>query len=130
VDLAERANGPIPRGVDPSYIWGEALGELERIKPDAKIINLETSVTRSDDCWKGKGINYRMHPETLFGFVWAWVRGVGLREFVSLDAEPPDGLLRNLQAQAWLLRRQHAAVLDLGGFRKRARDPGHVLDRT
>ena len=65
VDLAERANGPIPRGVDPDYIWGEALGELERVRPDVRIINLETSVTRSDDYWKGKGINYRMHPENI-----------------------------------------------------------------
>jgi poly-gamma-glutamate synthesis protein (capsule biosynthesis protein) len=65
VELAERANGPIPRGVDPAYMWGEALGELERVEPDAKIINLETSVTRSDDYWKGKGINYRMHPDNI-----------------------------------------------------------------
>ncbi|PKN67948.1 MAG: poly-gamma-glutamate biosynthesis protein [Deltaproteobacteria bacterium HGW-Deltaproteobacteria-15] len=65
VDLAERVNGPIPRGVDPAYIWGDAIGELERVKPDVKIINLETSVTRSDDYWKGKGINYRMHPENI-----------------------------------------------------------------
>lgn len=65
VDLAERVNGPIPRGVDPAYVWGDAIGELERVKPDVKIINLETSVTRSDDYWKGKGINYRMHPENI-----------------------------------------------------------------
>jgi poly-gamma-glutamate synthesis protein (capsule biosynthesis protein) len=62
VRLAERAHGPIPRPVDFSYIWGDALAELERAGADARIINLETSVTRSDDYWRGKGINYRMHP--------------------------------------------------------------------
>jgi hypothetical protein len=36
---------------------------LERAAPDARVINLETSITRSDDYWKGKGINYRMHPD-------------------------------------------------------------------
>lgn len=60
VRLAEKANGPIPRDADPNYIWGDALEELTGT--DARIINLETAVTSSDDYWKGKGINYRMHP--------------------------------------------------------------------
>jgi poly-gamma-glutamate capsule biosynthesis protein CapA/YwtB (metallophosphatase superfamily) len=62
VRLAEAANGPIPRPVDFSYIWGDALEELARFRPDARIINLETSITASDDRWRGKAINYRMHP--------------------------------------------------------------------
>ena len=62
VDLAEEASGAIPRAVDPGYIWGDALDELARVGPDACIVNLETSVTRSEDWWQGKGINYRMHP--------------------------------------------------------------------
>ena len=62
VHLAEAANGPIPRGVDPSYIWGAALDEFDRMRPDARIINLETSITRSED-YARKGINYRMSPE-------------------------------------------------------------------
>jgi poly-gamma-glutamate synthesis protein (capsule biosynthesis protein) len=60
--LAERANGPIPRRNGPSYIWGAALDEFERMHPDARIINLETAVTRSDD-YVHKGINYRISPE-------------------------------------------------------------------
>jgi len=35
------------------------------VAPDVRIINLETSVTKSNDYWKGKGINYRMHPENI-----------------------------------------------------------------
>ncbi len=62
VRLAEAANGPIPRGVDPSYVWGAALNEFDRMRPDARIINLETSITRSED-YAPKGINYRMSPE-------------------------------------------------------------------
>lgn len=62
VELAERASGPIPRPVDPAYIWGEALEELEAASPDARIVNLETSVTRDAAPWPDKGINYRMHP--------------------------------------------------------------------
>ena len=65
VALAEHANGPISRPVDPAYIWGDALAEMERIEPDARIINLETSVTTSDDYWPGKGIHYRMHPRNV-----------------------------------------------------------------
>lgn len=62
VELAEQKSGPIPSPVDFSYIWGQALVELERVKPDIRIINLETSVTTSQD-WYPKGINYRMHPK-------------------------------------------------------------------
>lgn len=61
VELAETANGAIPRCVPPAYVWGDALAELARAKPDARIVNLETAVTASDD-WLDKGINYRMHP--------------------------------------------------------------------
>jgi poly-gamma-glutamate synthesis protein (capsule biosynthesis protein) len=32
------------------------------MKPDFSVINLETSITVSDDYWPGKGIHYRMHP--------------------------------------------------------------------
>ncbi|MDD5462248.1 MAG: CapA family protein [Methylococcales bacterium] len=62
VKLAEKANGPIPKSADFSYIWGDALEELRRINPDVRVINLETAVTTSSEFWPGKGINYRMHP--------------------------------------------------------------------
>ena len=65
VQIAEEANGPIPRPPAFSYIWGDALEELERRKPDLKLINLETSITASTDYWKDKGINYRMHPQNI-----------------------------------------------------------------
>jgi poly-gamma-glutamate capsule biosynthesis protein CapA/YwtB (metallophosphatase superfamily) len=61
VQLAEAVNGPIPRPVDPAYPWGDALAELQRIAPAARVVNLETSVTASPTAWP-KGINYRMHP--------------------------------------------------------------------
>jgi poly-gamma-glutamate synthesis protein (capsule biosynthesis protein) len=61
VTLAERANGAIPRRAPFAYVWGDALGELDRRKPDLRIINLETAVTRSDRP-APKGINYRMNP--------------------------------------------------------------------
>src|SRR5262245_56619887 len=64
VELAEARSGPIPRGVDDTYVWGDALGELERAAPDARIVNLETSVTASEKA-SPKGINYRMHPDNL-----------------------------------------------------------------
>lgn len=65
VALAEEANGPIPQPVDYDYIWGDALAELDQFKPNLRLINLETSVTTSDDYWRGKGINYRMHPANI-----------------------------------------------------------------
>lgn len=62
VRLAERAAGPIPRNVAPSYVWGAAFDEFNRTRPDVRIINLETSITRSED-YAPKGINYRMSSE-------------------------------------------------------------------
>jgi poly-gamma-glutamate capsule biosynthesis protein CapA/YwtB (metallophosphatase superfamily) len=62
VDLAERINGPIRRPAPPSYVWGDVLQELERRRPDVRIVNLETAVTRSNEYWRGKEIHYRMHP--------------------------------------------------------------------
>jgi poly-gamma-glutamate capsule biosynthesis protein CapA/YwtB (metallophosphatase superfamily) len=62
VTLAENRNGPIPEGVDYRYIWGDALDILSEIQPAARIVNLETSITQSEDFWPRKGIHYRMHP--------------------------------------------------------------------
>ncbi len=62
VRIAEEANGPISRRSGPAYVWGAALDEFERMQPDARIINLETAITRSND-YESKGINYRMSPE-------------------------------------------------------------------
>ena len=62
VEIAESDFGPIPRPVSFEYIWGDALAELERVSPVARVINLETSITTSDDPWPDKGIHYRMHP--------------------------------------------------------------------
>jgi poly-gamma-glutamate capsule biosynthesis protein CapA/YwtB (metallophosphatase superfamily) len=62
VYLAEVANGEIRKPADLSYIWGAALAELGRERSDARIINLETSITHSE-AYVPKGINYRMSPE-------------------------------------------------------------------
>ena len=64
VELAERLNGPIPMPVDPSYVWGGALKTLRRVGPDLRIINLETSITKSRDA-VAKGINYKMNPKNI-----------------------------------------------------------------
>ncbi len=64
LELAEMANGPIPRPVDFSYVWGDALAELQSSQPDLRIINLETSVTESQKPVP-KGINYKMNPANI-----------------------------------------------------------------
>ena len=65
VNLAERANGTIPRNVIPSYIFGDSLSDSSRESPNISIINLETSITTSSTPWPHKGINYKMHPENV-----------------------------------------------------------------
>lgn len=65
VRLAEDLNGRIKRPVDFGYCWGEALSRLDGA--DVRIINLETSITTSEDAWPFKGINYRMNPRNIAG---------------------------------------------------------------
>ena len=65
VRLAEGVSGAAPRAADPAYIWGDAVGEWEREAPKVRIVNLETSVTRSDHHAPRKSIHYRMHPDNI-----------------------------------------------------------------
>jgi poly-gamma-glutamate synthesis protein (capsule biosynthesis protein) len=54
VKIAEEVNGPIDYPVSFSYVWGDILKELDRVALDVRIINLETSVTKSNDYCKGR----------------------------------------------------------------------------
>lgn len=89
VALAEEVSGPIPLGVLPEYVWGDALPELERVQPDLRIVNLETSVTRWDEPWPGKGINYRMHPANVTCLAAARIDVAALANNHVLDWERP-----------------------------------------
>ncbi|MFB6226895.1 MAG: CapA family protein, partial [bacterium] len=62
VALAEKNSGSIPYPVKYSYPWGFTLDELNHRTPDFSLVNLETSVTTSDDFQSHKQIHYRMHP--------------------------------------------------------------------
>lgn len=64
LNLAEAANGPIARPVPPSWPWGDALRVLAQTKPDVRLINLETSITQSDQA-EGKDVLYRMNPANI-----------------------------------------------------------------
>jgi poly-gamma-glutamate capsule biosynthesis protein CapA/YwtB (metallophosphatase superfamily) len=61
VVLAEQRNGPIPRGVEGRYVWGDALAAIAERQPDCCVMNLETAVTDRGEPLP-KGINYRMSP--------------------------------------------------------------------
>jgi poly-gamma-glutamate capsule biosynthesis protein CapA/YwtB (metallophosphatase superfamily) len=85
VKLAEDVNGPIHRPVSFEYIWGDALAELEPTKVDVRIINLETSITSSDDCWPEKGIHYRMDPRNTGCLIAAHIDACSLANNHVLD---------------------------------------------
>ncbi len=65
VELAEKVSGPLPRKVGRDYLWGAALSILAGFQPHARIVNLETAVTRCDRAWPDKQIHYRMHPDNV-----------------------------------------------------------------
>ena len=64
VNIAERATGPLPKVCMEkegfSYIWGDVRNDLK--SADALIVNLESSLTESNDWDRNKGIHYRSHP--------------------------------------------------------------------
>ena len=62
ITLAEDVVGKIERPVSFDYVWGDALAVLAAVRPDVRIVNLETAVTTNDEPWPAKGIQYRMHP--------------------------------------------------------------------
>lgn len=113
VELAERAHGPIPRRVAPSYVWGDALEALERARPDARIVNLETAITTSATPLP-KGINYKMHPANVACLEAVAVDACTLANNHVLDWGEP-GLLDTLAALERAAIRSAGAGRDLAG---------------
>lgn len=65
VTLAEKLNGPIPRPVDFSWPWGDALPMVDELAPDVRLINLETAITANGQFAPGKAVHYRMSPDNI-----------------------------------------------------------------
>ena len=94
VALAEAVSGRIPHKVDDSYVWGDALAQWQRRRPDVRIVNLETSITRHDRPWP-KGINYRMDPRNVGVLTAARIDACSLANNHVLDWER-EGLAETL----------------------------------
>ncbi len=121
VELAEAASGPIPRPVAFSYVWGEALAEPGWSAADARLVNLETSVTRSDLRWPGKDVHYRMHPENVPCLTAARIDACALANNHVLD-QGRLGLLETLET----LRRSGVKVAGAGRDLAEARCPAVI----
>jgi poly-gamma-glutamate synthesis protein (capsule biosynthesis protein) len=120
VAMAENANSPIARPVDFSYIWGDAAEELERVAPAARIINLETSITTSED-YAPKSIHYRMHPENIPCLAAAKIDCCALANNHVLDWGP-SGMTETLA----VLRRAGVRTAGAGGNIAEALRPGVI----
>lgn len=110
VRLAENVSGTVPRGVDLAYIWGDAIAEWKAVAPAVRIVNLETSITRSDEYDRGKGIHYRMHPENIDCITAAQVNVCVLANNHVLDYGCA-GLIETLETL------KHAGVMAVGAGR-------------
>lgn len=95
VELAESVSGPIERPVDPAWPWGAALGVLDDVRPHARIVNLETSITHGSECEPGKGVHYRMSPDNIAALSMAAPDVCALANNHVLDFGP-EGLLETL----------------------------------
>ena len=58
-------NGPIPRPVEFSWPWGDAVPSLDELAPQFRLIDLGSSITRSDAFGPGKAVHYRMSPDNV-----------------------------------------------------------------
>ena len=97
VQLAEKAHGPIPRPLNFDYIWGDALEELDRVRVDLRIVNLEIAITSAETPWPDKGIHYRMHPHNVGCLSAARIDACALANNHVLDWGY-DGLSETVQA--------------------------------
>lgn len=121
VALAEGETGPLPRAAPYDYVWGDALAELARVGPAARLANLETAVTDRGAPWPGKGIHYRMHPANLPCLGAVGLDCVSLANNHVLDWGP-DGLLDTLAH----LARAGIASAGAGPDAERARAPARL----
>ncbi len=112
VAIAEDVSGPIPRQAGPHYPWGDALALLDATRPDARIINLETSITRRGEHDPDKQIHYRVSPENAACLAAARVDVCTLANNHVLDWGP-QGLLDTLDTLDRLRVRRCGAGRDL-----------------
>lgn len=122
VRLAESAHGPIPRDQGLDYVWGDALATLATVKPDAGIVNLETSIT--DKGWpEPKGINYRMAPQNAADISSLGIDCCMLANNHVLDLGP-EGLAQTLDVL------HHIPIATAGAGRNRKEASAPALIRT
>ncbi|MGE5566598.1 MAG: CapA family protein [Parcubacteria group bacterium] len=120
VDLAERANGRIPRPVGDDYVWGEALRIWRERPPHARIVNLETAVTTGrHPC--PKGVNYRMHPDNV-----GCLKAAGIDCCVLANNHILDWGMEGLRETVATLRKAGIATAGVGERRDEAREPATI----
>jgi poly-gamma-glutamate capsule biosynthesis protein CapA/YwtB (metallophosphatase superfamily) len=125
VRLAEAISGPIQRPVSFAYAWGEALNELAQARPDARIINLETSITESRSFWP-KGINYRISPANI-----ACITTAGIDVCVLANNHVLDFGYPGLEETIETLKHSHIALAGAGRDMAEAQAPAikEIVDR-
>lgn len=98
VSLVEKRNGAVPLSVAHDYVWGDLLADLAVRTTDARIVNLQTAVTRAETPAQ-KGICYRMNPAGLAVLRPLAIDCCVLANNHALDWER-EGLLETLDARA------------------------------
>lgn len=99
VALAELRNGPLPRRRGADYVWGDGPGLFDALRPDLRLVNLETAVTARGTPWPGKKVHYRLHPKNIAVLRSAGIDFCALANNHTLDFGY-DGLADTLEALA------------------------------
>lgn len=123
IELAERSHGPIPRGVDLHYVWGDTKSVLATEDVDWGIVNLETAIT-SAGTPEPKGINYRMNPPNALALKQLGIDCCVLANNHVLDWEQ-QGLMQTLDT----LQGLGIATAGAGRNAEEAAAPARLRDR-
>ena len=119
VRRVETRTGAITRPVSPAYPWGELLDDMR--SADARIVNLETSITSRGVPWPNKTVHYRMHPANTGALEVARINACALANNHVLDFGC-DGLADTVEA----LRSAGIASCGAGRAQGEARAPAIV----
>ncbi|WP_040840792.1 CapA family protein [Nocardia brevicatena] len=122
VELAEWANGPVPRPCGYDWPWGEVPGLLDDLAPEVRLVNLETAITADGYFAPGKDIHYRMQPGNLPALTAIGPDVCALSNNHSLDFGI-GGLVDTLEALAGVNIRAVGAGADLAAAQQPAAVP-------
>lgn len=125
IRLAEQQSSPLDQDKlmekGYRYVWGDLMEELRNM-PDYLVMNLETSLTTSNDWEKGKAIHYRAHPKNV-----EVLEEIGVKLVTLANNHVLDWGIGGLQETMRTLNESGICYTGAGYTEKEAKRPSHEI---